>query len=256
MTCLKLHKKIRILLFSFLFLFSLTTVVKGQAAILALIFGDKIASEKFNLSLEIGGGNNMYSGLTDEARAPINTFFGLGLNFKMSEHIYFTPAVYFVAKNQAQLNSLNLDSGNPGLDAQFVGVKTHIQVNYTDLPLLFAYQTSSEKWRFGLGAQLSFRGKVNATFENNEGEFIQNYKPYTESFNWGPIAEIDYILPKVRKGKGLVLRLRYFHGMNNVFNENFSGGTEVKFRGLQFMLGLPFLTDELAQKKLDRLNNQ
>jgi len=254
MANLKLMKRVRIYILTLILLICITPMVKGQAAILALIFGDKIASEKFNLSLEIGGGNNMYSGLTDDTRAPINTFFGLGLNFKMTEHIYFTPAVYFVAKNQAQLNALNLESGNPNLDAQFVGVKTHIQTNYTDLPLLFSYQTNSEKWRFGLGAQLSFRGKVNATFENNEGEFIQDYKSYTESFNWGPIAEIDYILPKIRKGKGLILRLRYFHGMNNVFNQNFAGGTEVKFRGLQFMLGLPFLTDELAQQKLDRLN--
>lgn len=254
MANLKLMKRVRIYILTLILLICTTPMVKGQAAILALIFGDKIASEKFNLSLEIGGGNNMYSGLIDDTRAPINTFFGLGLNFKMTEHIYFTPAVYFVAKNQAQLNALNLESGNPNLDAQFVGVKTHIQTNYTDLPLLFSYQTNSEKWRFGLGAQLSFRGKVNATFENNEGEFIQDYKSYTESFNWGPIAEIDYILPKIRKGKGLILRLRYFHGMNNVFNQNFAGGTEVKFRGLQFMLGLPFLTDELAQQKLDRLN--
>ena len=31
--------------------------------------------------------------------------------------------------------------------------------------------------------------------------------------------EIDYILAKIKKGKVLFLRLQYFHGMNDVFDE-------------------------------------
>ena len=68
-------------------------MVKGQAAILALIFGDKIASDKFNLSLDIHGENNIYSGLIDDAEATLISFFSLDLNFKMSEYIHLTTVL-------------------------------------------------------------------------------------------------------------------------------------------------------------------
>ena len=49
--------------FSLILLLMTSNFVNGQAAILALIFGDKVASENFNLSMEIGGNFTRYSNL-------------------------------------------------------------------------------------------------------------------------------------------------------------------------------------------------
>ena len=228
---------------------------QGQAAILALIFGDKVASEEFNISLELGGGFANYSNLEGSEFAGTTFDFGIGLNKKFSDNFYFTPAIYFVSRRQAQVSSYDLSSGNADLDAIFTDDKTRINFNYIDVPLIFSYQTNSGKMRFSGGAQLSFRGKVSADLTIDEGTFTQDFKPYTNSFDWGPIAEVAYNFEGIRKGKGLIVRARYYHGLNDIFNSDFTSSS-VRNSGFVVMLSLPFITDELAKKNLDRLKNK
>ncbi len=224
---------------------------QGQAAILALIFGDKVASEQFNISLELGGGFANYSNLQGSEFAGTTFDFGIGLNKKFSENFYFTPAIYFVSRRQAQVSSYDLSSGNADLDALFTDDKTRINFNYIDIPLIFSYQTNSGKMRFSGGAQLSFRGNVSADLTADEGTFTQDFKPYTNSFDWGPIAEVAYNFEGMRKGKGLIVRARYYYGLNDIFKDNFTTSS-VRNSGFVVMLSLPFVTDEIAKKNLDR----
>ncbi|PQJ21642.1 hypothetical protein [Tenacibaculum sp. SG-28] len=77
-----------------LFLFAAPSLVQGQAAILALIFGDKVASEKFNLSMEIGGNFNHYSSLDNYDRTKLGINFGIAGNVKVSERFYISPAIF------------------------------------------------------------------------------------------------------------------------------------------------------------------
>ena len=72
------------------------TPIQGnaQAALLGLIFGDKIASEDFNLSLEFGVN---YSGITNfqTHQRAIETNFGMAGNIKLSAQFYLSPTVFF-----------------------------------------------------------------------------------------------------------------------------------------------------------------
>ena len=54
---------------------SFTAQLKGQAAIVALLFGDQVASEKFNISMEAGGIFAHYANLPDTKRSR------MGINF-------------------------------------------------------------------------------------------------------------------------------------------------------------------------------
>lgn len=237
----------------FLLFLGITVNSFGQAAILALIFGDKVASEEFNISLEIGGGFNNYSNLDNSEFGGVAINFGIAGNIKLGERFYFSPTAYFLAKRQAEITSLSLDSGDPSLDAFFTDVPTSIQFSYTEVPLIFSYASKSGAWRYSTGVQLSFRGKVDAIFQNEEGTFTENYKPYVNSFNYGPIAEVAYNFQKIRKGKGAIVRMRYYYGVNDVFNSSFKN-TNVKDSGVYVMLSFPFVTDAIAAKNLQRLN--
>ena len=239
------------LLFLFLALVANPFQGQSQAAILALIFGDKVASEEFNISLELGGGFAGYSNLAGSEFAGTTFDFGIGLNKKFSENFYFTPAIYFVSRRQAQVSSYDLNSGNTDLDALFTDDKTRINFNYIDVPLIFSYQTNSGKMRFSGGAQLSFRGNVTADLTIDEGTFTQGFKKYTNSFDWGPIAEVAFNMEGARKGKGLLIRARYYHGLNDIFKDNFTTSS-VRNSGFVVMLSLPFVTDEIAKNNLER----
>lgn len=222
----------------------------GQAAIIALIFGDKVASEEFNISLEIGGGFPNYMNLENKKYAGIGMNFGIAGNIKLGERFYFSPSAYFLARRSALLNSLSLDSGNPATDALFQNTKTEINFNYTDVPLIFSYASKNQKWRYSTGIQFTFRGHVDAVFSSAEGTFTQNYKSYVNNFNYGPIVEVAHCFHKMRKGRGVIVRARYFYGVNDVFNSNF-GNPNVKDSGVFVMLSLPFITEELAAKNLN-----
>ncbi len=239
------------LCFLFLALIANPFQSQGQAAILALIFGDKVASEEFNISLELGGGFASYSNLPGSEFAGTTFDFGIGLNRKINENFYFTPAIYFVSRRQAQVASYSLDSGNPDLDALFTNDQTRINLNYIDVPLIFSYQTNSGKMRYSAGAQMSFRGNVTADLTIDEGTFNQGFKKYTNSFDWGPIAEVAFNMQAARKGKGLLIRARYYQGLNDIFKDNFTPNN-VRNSGFVVMLSLPFVTDEIAKGNLER----
>ena len=55
-----------------------------------MIFGDKVASENFNLSLLIGGNLASVSNV-DDSKLYFGLNFGLGCNIKLNEKLYLTP---------------------------------------------------------------------------------------------------------------------------------------------------------------------
>ncbi|MGB0837670.1 MAG: outer membrane beta-barrel protein [Flavobacteriaceae bacterium] len=248
---MKLTQSIKILSLS-LCLGFFTSSALGQAAILALIFGDKVASEEFNISMEIGGAFNEYTNVSNSEFNKIALNFGIAANIKLSENWYLSPAVYFLAHRQVEKSSLSLMTDDSNLNSYFSDVPASINLKYTDIPLIASYQNNKGNMRIGAGVQFSFLRDASTSFTNDQGSFDQNYDSYMENWDYGPLVEYAYNFQKMRKGKGTLVRLRYIHGMNTIFNDNFVD-SGVKNRSLVVMITLPFITDELAQKNLDKL---
>lgn len=222
----------------------------GQAAILAMIFGDKVASENFNLSLEIGGAWGDISNMpeTDGGLSGLN--FGIGLNGKLSDNFFISGDAYFLARRNITLSSFSLVSGDPFLDAQFQDVKTDVTLNYIEVPILFSYQTNNRKMRFSVGPQFEFLQKSNAQYYHDQGDFEKTFSRYTNNYDWGPMVDIAYMLNSAHKGKGIHIHARYYRGTRDIFNANF-GASENKMSYFSLHLSFPFITDELAAKNLE-----
>ncbi|WP_104735515.1 porin family protein [Hanstruepera ponticola] len=230
-------------------LFFTVSTIQAQAALFALLFGDKVASEKFNVSLELGFNQPFYSNLDNNDRSKIGVNFGIGGNLKLSENWFLSPNIYFLAKRNIQLNNFSLASGNVNLDSQFVNVPTEVTLNYIDVPIFISYQTNNKKYRFGMGPQISFLQKSRAIFKRPEGDFTQNFDGYTEDIDYGLMADFAYVLGKAHKGKGIIIHLRYYHGLNDILTDKISSqNNSSNFVALH--LTLPFITDELAEKNL------
>ncbi len=237
-------KKIVLLFFAFMIG---SSAMHAQAALFALLFGDKVASEKFNISLEIGGTFLGYSNIESSSNMGIN--FGIGGNLKLSENWFLSPNIYFLAKRNFQLDEFSLNTGNSALDAQFVNAPTDISLSYIDIPIFISYQTNNKKYRFSLGPQFSLLQKSRALFSSTEGEFTQNFDGYTEDFDYGLMADVGYILGKAHKGKGVHVHVRYYYGFTDLLKDQINT-LDNHSNYLSLHLSFPFITDELAEKNL------
>ncbi len=236
------------------FLFTLCIVMlsislHAQAALFAILFGDKVASEKFNISLELGGTFPNYSNISNTDRSNLGVNFGIGGNLKLSENWFLSPNAYFLAKRNLQLKAFSLDTSNPELNAQFVDVPTEVTLSYIDIPIFIHYQTNNKKYRFGIAPQISFLQKSRGVFSNSSGDFTQNFDGYTRDIDYGMMASFGYILGKAHKGKGVHLYLRYYHGFTDILNDAVSTQNN-RSNYFSLQLSLPFITDELAEKNL------
>ena len=231
------------------FFISLSTL-QAQAALFALLFGDKVASERFNISLEFGINQPFYTNVENTDRSKLGVNFGIGGNLKLSENWFLSPNIYFLARRNIQFNAFSLMSGNANLDSQFVNVPTEVSLNYIDIPVFITYQTNNKKYRFGVAPQLSLLQKSRAVYKRPEGDFTQNFDGYTEDVDFGMLADFAYVLGKAHKGKGIIIHLRYYHGFTDIITDRIS----TQYNNSSYLalhLTLPFITDELAQKNLN-----
>lgn len=221
-----------------------TERAQAQAALFILIFGDKVASENFHLSLDIGLNAAQMSGF-DDGKSLIGLNFGLGTHIKINDRWYLAPEFKPLSRKGAR------DVANPiDLDEQFDVDETtsKIKLNYIELPLLVQYRLPAG-WYFSAGPQLSFltSAKQETEIILTSGTLVdleQDLDDNFESFNWSVPVEVGYAFKEKRGGKGLDLRLRYTYGFNEVFESD--TGLSANHSTFQFILTFPFV--EVAEE--------
>ncbi|THD66451.1 PorT family protein [Robertkochia marina] len=233
-----------------LFLISGVTCQKlqGQAAIVAMLFGDQVASEEFNLGFELGMNWSDYSNI-EGVRGKHAIRIGMSGNIKLSESFYLSPAIYFLSQRSFHFKNLSLDTGNPLFDNEFQNTGGRGQLRYVDLPVMTWF--ALDKWRIGLGPQVSFLTSSNLTFEGPEGNFERDIEENTNAIDYGIMTGLSYELGKARKGKGIFLQLRYYQGFSDIFEDSLLA-PENKQHFFAVHVSLPFITEELAQKNLEQ----
>ncbi len=232
-------------------LFGTVQKANAQAAIIALIFGDQVASEKFNLSMELGGNFSQYSDLSNVDQNKYGINFGIAGNLMLNENWYLSPTAYFLSGRSISMDSYNLAATNhtsTNLNNEFDGRSATLDLSYIDVPVLVSYQTNNKKWRFSAGPQISFLTGSDLTINGDYGDLVQDYKSKVNDIDYGVLTSIGYSLGQARKGKGVYIQLRYYQGFSDVFTENPETNKASYF---SLHLSLPFITEELAQKNLD-----
>lgn len=207
----------------------------GQVALLVLIFGDRIASEEFHLSIE--GGLNI-SGLNQDffKSTDVGFSFGLGSFIKINDKFAFTPEFKALSQQKVKLNSPIVTY------AGFEDAKYSLSMNYIDLPVIFRYKIS-EKIFISSGIQISYL--VGAT-QRAEGNLNDNnivlsrklkkeFNPMAANF----LIEAAYSMKNVVAGQGLNFRLRYSHGLTRLLPE----GEKMSTSTLGLICSFPFIKD-------------
>ncbi len=237
-------KLFKVYLLLFVLEISFLGICSAQAGLLVLIFGDKVASEKFHLSLDAGF---TVSDLPDlnQGSSGVGFYFGLGTYIKLNDQWSLAPE--FKPLSPVKINDLsNIFSG---IDLQ--NQSTSIELNYIDVPILVQYAISN-RFSFAAGPQISFlsSAKQVSVGKLSTGENIEvkeNLKKTMNGYNFQIPLQLSYSLSKMRNGKGLDIKVRYNIGFQDIFSKNdyYSSKTSI----WQIFVSFPFINSSNEQKQ-------
>lgn len=215
------------------------SAVRSQAAIIALIFGDKVATENFNIGLEIGGSFKNVSHI-DGSNAFLGVNFGISGNIKFNDNWSLHPTAYFLSQKGSSLNSFSLMTENAVLNAEYQDVPTELRLDYIDVPVVLNYRFSNSNFKVGLGPMVSFLTKSHAIYENQYGKFDHNISHWTHKTDWSAMFNIGYVYYSKKKQKEIHFLVQYVHGFSDVYREElFTGDNRNHYFGMT--LSFPFI---------------
>jgi hypothetical protein len=212
------------LLLSLLFITTFSTgIVKGQAALLVLIFGEKAATENFYFSLKAGLNYSMITNI-EEGRNRTGFTFGLVNNIKLSERFSLLPE--FIALSPRGVRDIpTLTTGIPELDDLLGETEyTDRKLNYIDIPVLVRYHIN-DRWSISAGPQVSFLVDATDVYKSSpvEGITLKTELDIKDGFNTVDVAgviDLTFVVSKPVNGKGFNLFARYGMGFIDILKEN------------------------------------
>lgn len=230
-------------LYTLLFLLTLTSgIAKGQAALLVLIFGEKVATENFYFSLKAGLNYSMITNI-EEGKNRLGFNFGLVNNIRLNDQLFLAPEFLpLSAKGVTQVPVLT--TGNDDLDDLLENVEsTDRKLNYLDIPVLLRYHIS-DRFRISGGPEFSFLIGGSDIYYAEPLEGIQltselDIHKYVKTFDLGAVIDLSYMVAKPIKGKGVNVYLRYSFGFLDIVKDN--TGNPIRNSTIQIGATFPFV---------------
>jgi hypothetical protein len=200
-----------------------TGVVKGQAALLVLIFGEKAATENFYFSLKAGINYSMITNVED-GKNRIGFNFGLVNNIKLSEKFTLLPE--FIALSPRGVRDIpTLTTGIPELDDLLADTEyTDRKLSYLDIPVLVKYHIN-DRWSVSAGPQISFLVNATDVYRSSPIEGITlkselDIKDALNNIDLAAVIDLTFVVSKPVNGKGFNLFARYGLGFIDILKEN------------------------------------
>lgn len=224
------------------------TRANAQAALLVLLFGEKVASENFYFSLKAGANAADISNITGETKWGFN--FGLLATIKLNEKFSLIPEFSPLSPKGVK-NVPTTTSGDQSLDLLISGDRSNtFDLGYIDIPVVLAYKID-DKFTVGAGPYFSFLTGATEVFESSlDGKELTLEHGIKDEFNRGDIGlvfEAMYSLGEARHGKGLNIHVRFQRGFVDLLKETQQDA--VKNTVFQVYVSLPFVNVEEDEKE-------
>lgn len=238
----KLKKILCSILLFLLVIVAIPTTARSQAALLVLLFGDKVASENFYFSIKLGGNLSNLSGI-DNTKMAYGLNFGAMASIRLSDNFYLVPE--FMPLSPKGVKNIPFRStGNTNLDLVLQPTTSSIkELNYIDIPIVAKYYVT-KALGIEVGPQVSiltsaydiFRGKIK---EDDDLVFQDNIKSSLNAVDVGVVAGLTYSLWDARHGKGLFIHARYAYGFMDIYKDN--PGNAMHNSTFQLSVSFPFI---------------
>jgi hypothetical protein len=204
--------------------------------LIALLFGDKLTSDKFELGVRLAGNwqNLMGLGSTD---ARFSVGFGIYGTLKLSEGFSLQPELLF--KDPRGAKGLARDVfGNPDLDPLLENASVTAKLAYVSLPVLLKYSLTPQL-SVGFGPQIGYLSSarneyVAQVYEEDDLVFKDDIKSKLNAWDFALAFNLEYRLMKKR---AIQVGLRYYLGLVDIFKDN--SGDSVRNSVFQVYIGIP-----------------
>jgi len=190
-----------------------TRPAQGQVLI-GYLFGEKLASETFNMGFEIGINFSTLDGM-GEADRDRKTVFGLFADWRFSEHFHFGAALLPIAGRGAS-GLEPVPTGDPALDEQTAGGTMARNLGYLEIPLLLRWAPKRDiGFRAGVGPSFGIITSANDRYEattvaGTPYVLERDIKDQTASVDAGLSADVEWRFPM------LSIAARYTHGLTDI----------------------------------------
>jgi len=189
---------------------------RAQGVVLGILFGDRLASETFNIGIEIGANLATLEGLDGASRSP-GPLFGLFASWRFSEHYHlFTGVLPLSSKGAKDADPIPLNDAE--LDPLVAAGRMERDLGYVDIPILFQLaQRRDGGFRVGVGPQIGFlvsaKDRYAGTTTQGTAATIENdIDDSVEGFDAGVSVDAEYRF----SGLGLAIGIRYYHGVTDI----------------------------------------
>jgi hypothetical protein len=238
--CLGKKNVKRFLLICLLGIFTLPASY-GQAGLLVLIFGDKVATENFYLSIDGALNISTLPGL-DEYSANLGVNYGLGVHIKLSDKWFLKPEFKPLSRKGAtKVNPITSVSG------EFTVDETKIKMNYLDFPILLQYNITPKLF-VSAGPQISFVTDVKQFMYGSRTDGLEtdvkiNVTSFFNKTNFSFPVEAGYTLTLSNKKSTSRINVNFFaryeYSFIEVFKDPAVGSSNISL--FQFGLSIPFI---------------
>jgi hypothetical protein len=217
-------------------------LARGQAALLVLIFGDRVATENFYFSLKLGVTYSIIHGY-EEGSNGWGFNFGLVNNIRLNDRLSLVPEFLPFAPRSIRDVPV-LTTGNPNLDELLVDPSSaDRKLKYIDIPVLLRVHLS-DRFSVSAGPQFSILTKGQDLYKSSpiDGAILNtelDITPELSRVDVGAVIDLQCVLVKPKGGKGINIYIRYGKGFLDLVKEN--SGDPYTTSLLQFGATFPFV---------------
>jgi len=226
-----------------IFVLFLVNMANAQVLI-ALLFGDKLSSEKFEMGVRIA---ENFSNLTNTPDSKIRPGFAFGIYgiYKMNDKFDIQADLFFNYPVGAKGISPTA-TGDPNLDPLLLNADVTTQLAYFALPVIGKYNFENGI-SVGIGPQIgllrSAKNKyVAEVFEPKDLVFKDKVKSLYHTWDFGLVFDVAY---KLQKKRGVHVILRYYWGLTDIVKDDTTSA--VKNSVIQIAIGIPMGKKETDQ---------
>lgn len=232
----------------FVITFLLLAHTASSQILIALIFGDKLNSEKLEFGLNVGVNYSDIQNVTHTSnQRGLNI--GMTFNYKFSKNFHLNPALYFAYPMGAR--GLDIyETSDSSLSHIIEDATLDRQLSYFSLPITLRYRLFGKTF-IEAGPQVSLLSKGQDIFTldiEDQGELTYkvNLREQYNLFDFGITGGITH---KLREQNGVSLTFRYYYGLIDI-SKNASQPNQVN-SAFYFSCGIPIGGN--AKGKDDRL---
>jgi hypothetical protein len=200
--------------------FAFHTTSNAQA-LLMLLFGDKLSTEKFQMGINAAVTASDIAGITD-AKFRYSWAFGAFGEVKFNEdwflHFNLTAKTPGGAKNVQPFEDII-----PAIDTLTTDISITRSFNYITLPVYIKYRLGPIK--IGVGGQIGYLTSASDvysgyTFLGDDLTMDRDIRDKLNHWDAGVTGIVDYYLNQEAKMKSMRISLTYYYGLMDILKDN------------------------------------